>query len=188
MTCGMSVRSVWIAPVALGLSLMVGTAQAQTTPAPQTPPTQPPTQTPAQPAQPAQQQAPPEQPTFTGTTGVLLVQIKPDKVADYEAVLTKLKDALAKSEKPERKAMAKGWKVYKASEDAQGNVLYVHFIDPPAPGVDYTNPLRAIAEVFPTEAGDLYNKVKDGFVSTGRLNLTLVNDLGGAPAPAGQPE
>lgn len=183
MKFGMSVRSALVAPLALGV-MMVGTAQvarAQTpSPAqPQQPATQQPATPPAGGAQAAPAQA--ENPTFSAPAGLLLVQIKPDKTADYEAMVTKLKESLAKSEKPERKAMAKAWKVYKASEPAAGNTLYVHVIDATAPG-DYTNPLRIISEVFPTEVQDIYTKVKEGFVQTGLLNLTLLTDLSAAPA------
>jgi hypothetical protein len=176
MKFGMSVRSALAAPLALGVTMMVGTAQVAW--AQQQPATQP-----AQ--QPAQQAAPEEKPTFSAPAGLLLVQIKPDKTADYEAMITKLKDALTKSEKPERKAMAKAWKVYKAGEPAPGgNTLYVHVIDPTAPG-DYTNPLRIISEVFPTEVQDIYTKVKEGFVQTGLLNLTMLTDLSTATASSG---
>jgi hypothetical protein len=178
MKFGMSVRAL-AAPLALGVTMMVGTAQVAR--AQQQPATQP-AQQPAAGAQPA---APEEKPTFTAPAGLLLVQIKPDKTADYEAMITKLKDALTKSEKPERKAMAKAWKVYKAGEPAPGgNTLYVHVIDPTAPG-DYTNPLRIISEVFPTEVQDIYNKVKEGFVQTGLLNLTMLTDLSAATASSG---
>ena len=121
MKFGMSVRSALVAPLALGV-MMVGTAQVARaqTPSPAQP-TQQPRQQPhaaAGAAQAAPAQA--ENPTFSAPAGLLLVQIKPDKTADYEAMITKLKDALTKSEKPERKAMAKAWKVYKASEPARG--------------------------------------------------------------------
>lgn len=162
--CGMA----WGAPLALGLTMLVGAAQAASA---QTPPAA--TEQPAQPA------APPEKPTFTAPAGLLVMQIKGDKVADYEALLVKLKETLAKSEKPERKAMAKGWKVYKAAEGNGGNAVYVHFIEPTSPG-DYTATFKIIAEVFPTEAGELYNKVKDAFVVGGAslLNLTPLQDFG----------
>ena len=180
MKFGMSVRSALVAPLALGV-MMVGTAQVARaqTPSPAQPTSQQPaTQQPATPPAGAAQAAPAqaENPTFSAPAGLLLVQIKPDKTADYEAMITKLKDALTKSEKPERKAMAKAWKVFKATEPAAGNTLYVHVIDAAAPG-DYTNPLRIISEVFPTEVQDIYTKVKEGFVQTGLLNLTLLTDL-----------
>jgi hypothetical protein len=183
----MSVRTALAAPLALGVMMMVGTAQVARAqpPPPSQPPQQPPPATPQQPPATPQQQAPPaqeEKPTFTAPAGLLLVQIKPDKTADYEAMINKLREALAKSEKPERKAMAKAWKVYKASEPAQaGNTLYVHVVEATAPG-DYTNPLRIISEVFPTEVQDIYTKVKEGFVQTGLLNLTLLTNLSLADA------
>jgi hypothetical protein len=187
MKFGMSVRSALVAPLALGV-MMVGTAQVARAQTPS--PAQPTTQQPATPPAGGAQAAAPaqaENPTFSAPAGLLLVQIKPDKTADYEAMITKLKDALAKSEKPERKAMAKAWKVFKATEPAAGNTLYVHVIDAAAPG-DYTNPLRIISEVFPTEVQDIYTKVKEGFVQTGLLNLTLLTDLSASPATgAAQP-
>ena len=131
MKFGMSVRSALVAPLALGCDDgwdRSGRAGADAAPAQPTPDTAA-TQTPParQQRRPHPQQA--ENPTFSAPAGMLLVQIKPDKTADYEAMIAKLKDALAKSEKPERKAMAKAWKVYKATEPAAGNTLYVHVID-----------------------------------------------------------
>ena len=58
-------------------------------------------QTPA--AQPAQQaQAAPVTRVFASDAGMVLNFIKPDKTADFEAVVAKLKEALQKSAKPER--------------------------------------------------------------------------------------
>jgi hypothetical protein len=189
MKFGMRIGSALGAPLAqccvfLGLSLILGSApiaSAQQTPPAQQPPTA--GQPPAAGQQPAAPAPTKEEATFTTPAGLLLVQIKPDKTQAYETMLAKLKDALAKSEKPERKAMAKGWKIYKASEQNGGNVLYVHVVEAAAPG-DYSNPLLIINEVFPTEAQGIYASVKDGFVQTSRLNLTLVMDLGGAGGAA----
>ena len=63
---------------------------------------------------------------FPGDGGVILNFVKADKTADFEMVLGKVKEALAKSEKPERKQQATGWKVFKASEPGpNGAVIYV---------------------------------------------------------------
>ena len=64
----------------------------------------------AQAAAPAQPAAP-NPFVFSGDGGVILNFVKADKTADFEMVMGKLKEALAKSEKPERKAQAAGWKV-----------------------------------------------------------------------------
>src|SRR5439155_9337440 len=97
----------------------------------------------AQAQQPAAQQAPAQQaqaPTkrvFASDAGMVLNFIKPDKTADFEAVMVKLKEALQK--KPERQAQAASWKVFKSPDPAAGgNVLYVFVIDPSVKDADYT--------------------------------------------------
>jgi hypothetical protein len=64
---------------------------------------------------PAQQaQAAPAARVFASDAGMVLNFIKPDKTADFEAVMAKLKEALQKSEKPERKQQAASWQIFKA--------------------------------------------------------------------------
>jgi hypothetical protein len=162
--------------IALGLvvgALATSTAYAQTQT--QTPPTQQPP-----PAQPAQQaQTPPAARVFASDAGMVLNFIKPDKTADFEAVMAKLKQALQKSEKPERKQQAASWKIFKSPEPAQnGNVLYVFIIDPAVKNADYTVS-TALAEAFPQEVQTLYKQYADAYASGQNfVNLTLVADLG----------
>ncbi len=118
----------------------------------------------------AQQAAAPQKFTIDGDLAVLTVSVKADKTADYEQVLTKLKDALTKSEAPEAKKQAAGWKVVKAAKpQADGTVLYFHFINPVA-GADYAV-LQNIYSVVkdPMEQRALY----DQYVATGAKNLSL---------------
>src|SRR5262249_31579866 len=62
---------------------------------------------------------------FPGDAGVVLNFVKADKAGDFEMILGKVKEALAKSDKPERKQQATGWKVFKASEPGpNGAVIY----------------------------------------------------------------
>src|SRR5688572_18907692 len=70
-------------------------------------------QDPAQPAQPTAPVLP-----LDGDAAVISILIKPDKTADFELVLNKLKEALAKSEKPERQQQAAGWKIFKSPTQA----------------------------------------------------------------------
>ena len=116
---------------------------------------------------------------FAGDGALLLNFIKADKVADYEMIVGKLKEALNKSEKPERKQQAASWKVYKAAEQgAGGAVIYVSVIAPSVKGADYTVS-TILAEAFPAEAQDLYKKYAEAFgtPSGNLLNLTLLSDL-----------
>jgi hypothetical protein len=148
---------------------------------------QPPQQPPAQPQpqgqqpaaqQPAQQQAAPADPgrKFTAPAGILFNIIKPEKAADFEAFLAKLHEAVQKSQDATRKQQAAGWKVYKMTEPANGNIMYVYFIDPAVPGADYTA-TKIIAETFPTEEQGIYEKIKDAFAGQSLANLTLVADF-----------
>ena len=98
---------------------------------------------------------------------LITVLIKPDKTADFELVLNKVKEALAKSEVAERKQQAAGWTIFKTSEPAAmpgggTAVAYVMRIEPIVKGAEY-DLMRLIAEVFPVEAQDLFLKYKDAF-------------------------
>jgi len=129
---------------------------------------------------PAQQAAAaPAKRVFANDAGMILNFIKADKTADFESVMGKLKEALAKSDKPERKAQAASWKIFKAAEPgANGSVLYVMFVDPSVKDADYTVS-TILAEAFPAEVNTIFKQYADSF-ATGQnfVNLTLVQKLG----------
>jgi hypothetical protein len=158
----------------------------------QQPPAQPPAgqQPPAQqpPAQqpPAQQQAPQGR-FFTGDAGMIFNIIKPDHTADFELVMNKLKEALAKSPDPKRRQQAASWKVFKGMEPAQGgNVLYIFFADPAMKDVDYTV-TKILSEAFPSEVQDLYKKYVESYAGGQSLaNFQLLVNMAGAPAAGGK--
>jgi hypothetical protein len=110
--------------------------------------------------------------------------IKPEKTADFEAVIAKLRDALQHSDKPERKQQAASWKVFRANEPgANGSVLYVFTIDPAVKGADYTVS-TILAEAFPTEVQALYKSYADAYASgQNYVNLKLVAALGDLNSP-----
>ena len=159
-------RSAWIV-----LGLAVGTLSTAAMHAQQPAAQQPPAQ---------QAQAAPTARVFASDAGMVLNFIKPDKTADFEAVVGKLKEALQKSEKPERKDQAKSWKVFKSPDQAAGgNVLYVFVIDPAVKGADYTVS-NVLAEAFPpAEVNELYKQYAGAYAQGQNfVNLTLVSDLG----------
>ena len=108
-----------------------------------------------------------------GDAAIVTILIKPDKTADFEAVLNKVKEALAKNEKAERKQQAAGWKVFKSSQMAQGNAVYIFLINPVVKGQEY-DITRLINEVFPSEVQEMFGKYKDSFA--GRA-ITSLNSL-----------
>ena len=128
---------------------------------------------------PAYAQDPPAAPVLPleGDAATITVLIKPDKTADFEEVLTKLKEALAKSENPQRKEQAAGWNIFKTSQAVQGNTAYIMYINPVIKGAEY-DISRLINEVFPTEVQALFEKYKGAFAGRGITPLTKVMSRG----------
>lgn len=128
--------------------------------------------------QPAAQPAKPQARVFGADAGMVFNTIKGDKTADFEMVIGKLKEALQKSDKPERKQQAASWKVYKSDLPVTGgNVLYIFIVDPPVKGADYTVS-TILAEGFPTEVQELFKVFSAAYVSLQYLNLQITSDLG----------
>jgi len=148
-------------------------------PAAAQPPQQPPVaQPPGTPAAPPA--AVPSSRKFTTDAGLMFSVIKPDKTADFEMVMAKVKDALGKSQDPKRKQQALSWRVFKGQETAPGGgIVYVWFIDPPVKDVDYTV-ADILTEAFPNEAQDLWAKYTACFVS-GQTMLNLAATLNMSP-------
>jgi hypothetical protein len=111
--------------------------------------------------------------TFSTDLGLLLVLVKPDKTADYEAVIVALQDALARSEDAEIRKLAAGWRVYKASDlDAKSNAIYVHILQPAIVGADY-RPSLWLDKLLAGAPADLLGKYRDAF-ATPPTRLPLV--------------
>ena len=102
--------------------------------------------------------------------------IKADKTADFEMVLNKVKESLAKSENPQRKEQAAGWVVFKSAEPYQGNTTYIMRIDPIVKGAEY-DLMRIIAEVFPVEVQEIFAKYKEAFAGRAISDLTKVMSM-----------
>jgi hypothetical protein len=114
---------------------------------------------------------------FTGDGAMTLNFIKADKTADFEMVISKLKEALQKSSNPMRKQQAAGWKIFKAAEAGpNGSVLYVSIVDPVVKGADYTVS-TILSEGFPADVQALYKTYSEAYVSQNLINLTLLLDL-----------
>ena len=167
-----------LSSVVFVMALAAGGSAAAQSP-PQTPPATPAAQAPA-----AVPVAPPSVPAsrmFTADAGIMFSVIYPAKVADYEAVMARIKEALAKSTDPKRKQQALGWRVMKGVEAGpNGNVVYISWFDPPVKDAEYsvTDILR---EAFPSEAQDLWAKYTACFVS-GQVMLNLKQIVNMSPA------
>ena len=118
--------------------------------------------------------------TFNGDTAILTVAIKPDKTAAFEGIMAKVREALMKSDKPERKQQAAGWKVVKSSTPMMdGNVMYMHVLSPVVKGADYTIlALLYEANTDPAQQRALFEQYRDAFAANlGGAEFTTVIDL-----------
>lgn len=131
---------------------------------------------------------------FSGDLGLLLMQVKSRRLADFESTLLRLKTALASSPDAGRQAQAAGWRVFKAvppltpatpvkreksdEDDEDGETVTVVFvIDPPVPAADYTVS-RILSDMYPAESSTLFRTYRRAFVGgVTPLSFTLLSDL-----------
>ena len=162
----------------LPVTLLLAALLTSRNPAPAAPAPQPP---PAAPIDPAAV-------TFTTELGLLLVAVKPDKVIDYEAAITALQEVLSKDTHETRRAMSRGWRIYKAAEtDAKGNILYVHALLPVVGGADY-RPSMLLDTLLESVPPDLLTKYRDAFAGApSKLSLTEFANMAVAPVKPAKP-
>lgn len=143
---------------------------------------------PAPPVQPAPTPAPVQAPTadpavaqFATPIGLLLVPVKADRVRDYEAAILTLQQGFQKSTDDSRRAMANGWRVYRAAElDAKNNVLYVHVLFPTVAGADY-RPSLLLDELLQGAPAPLLAKYRDALAGApSKLSLSELAFMGAA--------
>jgi hypothetical protein len=167
--------------IALIVLLALAQSAGSTPPAPPTAAPQTAAPPPAAPATPSATDVDPARLVFpVDTAGLVLVAVKPDRTADYEAMIHALHDALAGGAATRR--IGEGWRVFKAADtDAKGNALYVHFVATPLADTDYRPSvvLSGLARELPP---DLLVKYRDAFAgAVTRLSLTMLADFALAP-------
>ena len=116
--------------------------------------------------------------TFEGDTALWTMAIKPDKTADFERVMSKMREALLKSPDPARKQQATGWKVMRMTQPlSDGTIAYVHIVHPVVKDADYTI-MQTLYETFPDERQALYEMYRGAFaknvsLATGTITVDL---------------
>jgi hypothetical protein len=101
---------------------------------------------------------------MAGPTGMVYHAIKADRTADFEAVMTRLRDLLAGSADEARRRQGAGWRVFRqATPLADGSVLYVSLLEPVVANAEYDVP-RLLAEAAPAEAAQLYEQFRAAHV------------------------
>ena len=109
---------------------------------------------------------------FTAGAGVILNFVRSGGESAFEETLARAAEALAAGDSEESRRQAEGWSTWRAEEPlAGGDVLYVSWIDPVAPGADYWIP-GILGEAFPAEAQELYETWTGAFAD-GQILLNL---------------
>jgi hypothetical protein len=87
-----------------------------------------------------QQSAAAQKLTYAADAVIVMYAVNPGKDAEYEQVIAKLREALAKSTAPEAKQQLAGWKVVKSQKSLTNDTSssYIHIINPVVKGADYS--------------------------------------------------
>lgn len=130
-------------------------------------------------AQEAQADPATQKPTvaFQNDAGLMILYVKADKTADFEGMMTKLKEGLTKSEAPEAKQQAESWKLFKGPV-GNGTAVYIMIADPAVKNVEYWF-LSLLYKAFPADAQTLYQGWTDAKAANppAVFDLTLVTKM-----------
>jgi hypothetical protein len=148
---------------ALVVSLAIGVVvRAANAPSPQSPP-----------AASATGATPAQDYRFNSGAGMLFFYVKPDKTAEFEAIVARIADVLEKSEDPIRKQQATTFKVLKSVESQASSAIYVFLVEPAIAGADY-DPIKILGEALPADVQGLYERLRDATVKVERMGLTKI--------------
>lgn len=110
---------------------------------------------------------------FPTGAGMLIFHVDPLKVADFDAIVARIKDALSKADTATRKLQASNWLIYKSAEKPGASQVYLFLFDPAVTGANY-DPLLLLAEVLPAEVQRIYEQMKNAVLRIERMGLTKV--------------
>ena len=109
---------------------------------------------------------------FPSGAGMLFFYVRPDKAADFEAVVARLDEALTATSDPIRQQQAASWRVYRSLE-THAERIYVFTFDPAVRDMSY-DPVRLLSDLAPLEANELYAKLKGAIVRVERMGLAKI--------------
>ncbi len=117
---------------------------------------------------------------FTHDRVLVYFLIAEGGTAVFEEVMAKVKEALDKSEKPERKQQATLYKIARVEQPAQnGLVTYIALLDPVVKEASY-DPFKILAEAMPPEeVRALYDKLQPQLKGISTAPLRGVMNFGG---------
>lgn len=116
--------------------------------------------------------------TLSSDAAVILHFIRPDKTADFEAIVRVVRDQLSNSGDESRERQAAGWRIFKAAEAGPGGAtVYVSIIDPVVKDADYSMG-SIVAEMSGLDSHISLSTYLDAFATPAinLLHLTALKD------------
>ncbi len=110
---------------------------------------------------------------FPSGAGLLIFHVDPLKVADFDAIVARIKDALSKADTATRKLQATNWLIYKSAEKPGDSAVYLFLFDPAVTGASY-DPLLMLAEMLPADVQGIYERMKTAVLRIERMGLTKI--------------
>lgn len=110
---------------------------------------------------------------FQSGAGLLVFHVRPERAADFEAILTRISEVLAASVDPVRQRQAASWRMFRSTEASRDAALYVFFFDPAEPGADY-DPVRVLSDAVPADAQQYYERLRAAVIKIERMGLARI--------------
>jgi hypothetical protein len=125
----------------------------------------------------AQQATPPDPLVFNDDRLLVSFQVDEAFGTEFEVTMGRVKEVLAKSDKPERRRQAEHWKLMKVGPN-NGILTYFFLLDEVSKGLTY-DPFKILTEggVPPAEVGELFKKVGPGLKGINAAPITLYVDM-----------
>ena len=107
------------------------------------------------------------------------IRVAEAHATDFEVAMGKVKEVLAKSDKPERKQQAQQWKLLRVGAPQDGVITYFFLLERVVKGATY-DPFKILSEGLPPdEVGALFQKVGPGLKGISAAPLDFVVNMGG---------
>ena len=116
---------------------------------------------------------------FNADRMLVSVRVAESYATDFEVTMGKVKEVLARSDKPERKQQAAQWKLLKVGTPQDGIITYFFLLERVVKGATY-DPFKILGVGLPPdEVGALFQKVGPGLKGVSAAPLDLVVNMGG---------
>jgi hypothetical protein len=113
---------------------------------------------------------------FNAPAGMLLYQVIPVRVLDFERLIAYVRDSVAKTTNAKLREQFKGLTIWRTVEAGpNGDALYVFLVNPAVPCADYSlGQLLAEAYPDPAQLGEIWKLYTSSVRATGTTLLNLV--------------